>query len=206
MEGDVTRMTNQRLNKCFNPRPRMEGDLVVFIRVIDFQGFNPRPRMEGDPVILIFSFPWGCFNPRPRMEGDIRYRNGSRRHGRFNPRPRMEGDLKNGRGRLNIILVSIHAPAWRATLRQYPGYAQNLFQSTPPHGGRPGPSYGFSACRCFNPRPRMEGDVCRSPAKRPAGLFQSTPPHGGRPASWISLTLPYPVSIHAPAWRATFCF
>jgi len=58
-------------------------------------------------------------------------------------------------------------------------------------------------CR-FNPRPRMGGDQ-RKWATDPDYLpFQSTPPHGGRPsAPHHDGTAPL-VSIHAPAWGATW--
>ncbi len=56
-----------------------------------------------------------------------------------------------------------------------------LFQSTPPHGGRP-----FSRSGC-------SGTL----------RFQSTPPHGGRPSMMAMFVTPTDVSIHAPAWRAT---
>ena len=126
---------------------------------------------------------------------------------------------------------------------RFPDY---WFQSTPPHGGRllyrveilgcsvsiHAPAWGAtprgrnrrSRSHCFNPRPRMGGDLARlvlllggsrvsihAPAwgatavagvSSMEGRFQSTPPHGGRPffVSFFSLLV---VSIHAPAWGAT---
>ena len=55
-----------------------------------------------------------------------------------------------------------------------------LFQSTPPYGGRLCNVDKGTNFFCFNPRPRMGGDVkvATSFAKI---LFQSTPPYGGRP-------------------------
>ncbi len=55
--------------------------------------------------------------------------------------------------------VSIHAPAWRAT------------KSTERYELR---------TKCFNPRPRMEGDNVRPHISALFVKFQSTPPHGGR--------------------------
>ncbi len=98
--------------------------------------------------------------------------------------------------------VSIHAPAWGATigvdllqafavfqstpphggrrvLSRHPGLVIQ-FQSTPPHGGRPQIQEVADFMSCFNPRPRMGGD------------FQE----------WEDLPLRH-VSIHAPAWGAT---
>ena len=78
--------------------------------------FNPRPRMEGDPRYSQVSLQRCGFNPRPRMEGDsvafltVPFQTG------FNPRPRMEGDLGILKPSKEQVAVSIHAPAWRATL------------------------------------------------------------------------------------------
>ena len=55
------------------------------------------------------------FNPRPRMGGDENRNLAHALETGFNPRPRMGGDLQ--------ILQSIFDDA--------------VFQSTPPHGGRP---------------------------------------------------------------------
>ena len=59
-----------------------------------------------------------------------------------------------------------------------------MFQSTPPHGGRHlfGTGYPFTL------------------------LFQSTPPHGGRRALHERFRQIPCVSIHAPAWGATYVF
>ena len=75
--------------------------------------------------------------------------------------------------------VSIHAPAWGATATAGRTYGVQKFQSTPPHGGRLKLWQQQTKNSCFNPRPRMGGDlfpkVLRADMK-----FQSTPPHGGR--------------------------
>ena len=76
--------------------------------------FNPRPRMGGDTENLSGVLNALSFNPRPRMGGDpksvlITYEDAG-----FNPRPRMGGDL-----------LSLSSKS-----------AIEVFQSTPPHGGR----------------------------------------------------------------------
>ena len=55
--------------------------------------------------------------------------------------------------------ISIHAPAWGATRGVTIRYGKNLFQFTPPRGGRlatwcPSGSYSHN----FNSRPRVGGD------------------------------------------------
>ena len=145
----------------------------------------------------------------------------------------------------NPSAVSIHAPAWGATIQRKTITSATLFQSTPPHGGRPPhrgrlrPHTGFNprprmggdgGCKpysggrrvsihapawgatpltssathssfSFNPRPRMGGDS-RMVSEGAGGTFQSTPPHGGRPLEVMSEEENI-VSIHAPAWGAT---
>ncbi len=121
----------------------------------------------------------------------------------FNPRPRVGGD-RRGRRVLHPPRVSIHAPAWEATIdlqeRHYrqcvsihaPAWEATRRASGPtPHGSssfNPRPRVGgdFRSANnsplqySFNPRPRVGGDACRR----------------WHPASPL-------VSIHAPAWEAT---
>ncbi len=143
---------------------------------------------------------------------------------RFNPRPRMGGDeVELFDGGIAVVSihapawgatgmetrplhsgkVSIHAPAWGATTAIHLGFTQYLFQSTPPHGGRPGLPIRMMPSSCFNPRPRMGGDPPKENHMEPDELFQSTPPHGGRHRSDQCLDRCRTVSIHAPAWGAT---
>ena len=82
----------------------------------------------------------------------------------------------------DMVVISIHAPAWGATVPSTSSSSPNVFQSTLPHGERP-PA-------------RMS--LCCSVRR-----FQSTLPHGERHGCrqlHLSLT---PISIHAPAWGAT---
>ena len=98
--------------------------------------------------------------------------------------------------------VSIHAPAWGATLQGREMDNQQTFQSTHPHGVRPDTHY----------------------SRKNGRMFQSTHPHGVRPERVQAFTSivgfnprtrmgcdvssPFrkttkEVSIHAPAWGAT---
>ena len=79
-----------------------------------------------------------CFDPRPRTGGD---------------RP-VIGHLVDRQG------VSIHAPARGATDFLAKAAPDQMFRSTPPHGGD---------SSSMKVRPGMYS-------------FRSTPPHGGRPA------------------------
>ncbi len=121
--------------------------------------FQSTPPHGGRPACCVMSFHGLiCFNPRPRMGGDVK----------------SVGWVGDGEG------VSIHAPAWGATERESERLRQELFQSTPPHGGR-----------------HLKGIF-----KYVAMVFQSTPPHGGR-RQVVTRMHPGMVSIHAPAWGAT---
>ena len=122
----------------------------------------------------------------------------------FNPRTRVGCDFPRAVSSTRDIVVSIHAPAWGATL----GY-----------GGK----MGFQ--QSFNPRTRVGCDVmvAVSPlmmvvfqSTHPRGVrrksrqlwssvqvFQSTHPRGVRPVHAVHAAPHGPVSIHAPAWGAT---
>jgi len=100
---------------CFNPRPRVEGDMNgIAMRPIPVR-FNPRPRVEGDSSNWSLSVLPLSFNPRPRVEGDRRGHVPLMRHRCFNPRPRVEGDTCTPEQAAFLKAVSIRALAWRAT-------------------------------------------------------------------------------------------
>jgi len=99
----------------------------------------------------------------------------------FNPRPRMGGDCTE-----HILLSTC-----------------SKFQSTPPHGGRPRATCFCQRNGCFNPRPRMGGDVGKPFGGFWLVSFNPRPRMGGDFADYtvfVKLT----VSIHAPAWGATW--
>ena len=101
--------------------------------------------------------------------------------------------------------VSIHAPAWGATSSY--GVSCNSsssFQSTRPRGARPSSRVGFQERLAFqSTRPRGARPFFRlSLAKRPS-RFQSTRPRGARRVMSWKIEMLATVSIHAPAWGAT---
>ena len=122
----------------------------------------------------------------------------------FNPRPRMGGDLRCWCFETVGGSVSIHAPAWGATVESgFGGDVSAVSIHAPAWGATGGfqfhfayeqvsihaPAWGATSTVLhtvwhvpgFNPRPRMGGDTC-SVARRPLLCL---------------------VSIHAPAWGAT---
>ncbi len=98
----------------------------------------------------------------------------------FNPRPRMGGDRQRGFP-MSGLMVSIHAPAWGATvflLQALPGLLR------------------------FNPRPRMGGD--ERPLLTSSKSFVSIhAPAWGATLRKRLIEGDISVSIHAPAWGAT---
>ena len=82
-------------------------------------------------------------------------------------------------------VLSIHAPAWGATIdTSLTAETLRVFQSTPPHGGR----------------------LKQITYNRIISGFQSTPPHGGRPILGHKTCKTQIVSIHAPAWGGDKAF
>ena len=101
--------------------------------------------------------------------------------GRFNPRSHMGSDY--------FIIQSL-----KKVLR---------FQSTLPHGERPGTERTRAARLCFNPRSHMGSDCCTILQYYQSQRFQSTLPHGERPLATDEALASGGVSIHAPTWGAT---
>ena len=103
-----------------------------------------------------------------------------------------------------LVVVSIHAPAWGATLNcvyyePYPCVSIHAPAWGATCSGAPGEN-----CRTgFNPRPRMGGNNCSAPnTVSPSSSFNPRPRMGGneRGAGGGGR---FEVSIHAPAWGAT---
>ncbi len=122
-----------------------------------------------------------CFNPRSRVGSDGNPRWTSSILTGFNPRSRVGSDVGGMVLRLTDE-VSIHAPAWGATVSH---------------------SSIDSGLNSFNPRSRVGSDL-NSGGKLDFKMFQSTLPRGERPISKRGLPEVTPVSIHAPAWGATW--
>ena len=136
------------------------------------------PRGERQPTISAAVLP-SCFNPRSHVGSDFVHIQLKDPKKCFNPRSRMGSDGKllpyGFRGQ-----VSIHAPAWGATLYAAAPNDVAKFQSTLPHGERHEPFNFTESNRRFNPRSRMGSDLHTT-----STLFHRL------------------VSIHAPAWGAT---
>ena len=100
----------------------------------------------------------------------------------FNPRTRVGCDPLFGGIFLRQFGVSIHAPAWGATVTT---------------------SAGLLSVPGFNPRTRVGCDASSSANFLQGIEFQSTHPRGVRHDTVFGYQNRYDVSIHAPAWGAT---
>ena len=102
------------------------------------------------------------------------------------------------------VRVSIHAPARGGDGQSgHCWHGWEVFQSTPPHGGRLRCPLLDCTIHCFNPRPRTGGRRTGWPIIVPTTTFQSTPPHGGATRVRPAHVHRQRVSIHAPARGAT---
>ena len=125
------------------------------------------------------------------------------------------------------VRVSIHAPAWGATRKGIMEGRTDWFQSTRPRGARRrsiqrrmaprtvsihAPAWGATAASpsrrprtpSFNPRARVGRDWAVEAAELDLNRFQSTRPRGARPGRGLHRQVREQVSIHAPAWGATW--
>ena len=143
----------------------------------------------------------------------------------FNSHARVGRDgLRNRTS--EISFVSIHTPAWGATCRVGKGRREGKFQFTRPRGARreffPGKRdeemfqftrprgarqfkvYSNNSLTCFNSHARVGRDK-KDPAKYVEDLeFQFTRPRGARRHSRLYQSYGSHVSIHTPAWGATY--
>ena len=127
------------------------------------RNFNPRSRMGSDAGLLRTPADPAFQSTLPHGER-LKAAGGLHRYLNFNPRSRMGSD-DSCRRRICICTISIHAPAWGATVSHtaVPQWHPE-FQSTLPHGERR-VRFIFKTYReHFNPRSRMGSDGTTFPA------------------------------------------
>ena len=189
---------------CFNPRARVGRDTWNRPCRRVYQSFNPRARVGRDSAsafsslrqsVSIHAPAWGAtLPPMPIMLASVfqstRPRGARRTVGHptqrdiqgFNPRARVGRDGIVSKLKAEPFVVSIHAPAWGATINQLPQ---------------------FLLCNSFNPRARVGRDFPVWLSSLAGQRFQSTRPRGARRDAETARDGVQPVSIHAPAWGAT---
>ena len=166
----------------FNPRTRVGCDMRPCWRAWETIGrFNPRTRVGCDHMaecqqavpgcVSIHAPAWGatpmapsfcarpmCFNPRTRVGCDARRGGRNTRPGSFNPRTRVGCDDHRRVLEAVVAVVSIHAPAWGATMW--------------------GRTLAVRLMR-FNPRTRVGCDAGQGDATSPAGIVSIHAPAWG---------------------------
>ena len=169
--------------------------------------FNPRARVGRDMKLTIHEFARLMFqSTRPRGARPAQVSRRVRRQGFQSTRPRgarldrlaacSRQRCFNPRARVGRDAPLTSAPS-----------TQQLFQSTRPRGAR----LFHRLCKdddteSFNPRARVGRDSVTSVVSVGNFPFQSTRPRGARLHQRLPRRIIVRVSIHAPAWGATFPF
>ena len=167
-------------------------------------------------LVSIHTPAWGATNSTLRMTSGRRC---------FNPHPRVGGDGDSAEETLAGLLfqstpprggrpvlefaddqplhVSIHTPAWGATIASLVFQTVYMFQSTPPRGGRQSALQMLQRVTLFQSTPPRGGRHEKTEEAEKMLQFQSTPPRGGRLPVTAIAAVSNQVSIHTPAWGAT---
>ena len=226
MGSDCSNSSRPSLLTCFNSRSRMGSDRTAAVpkkvtRKFQFtlpHGERPRTvRRKVGVVMFQFTLPHGerpasCSSPVRRWAFQFTLPHGERR-GRasplqavagFNSRSRMGSDLRAVCEVTAKQWVSIHAPAWGATV-----YDADLVELTqvsihaPAWGATRHPGHGRAAQGRFNSRSRMGSDIHEAKITFALAGFNSRSRMGSDKPK--TKTKPKAkVSIHAPAWGATW--
>ena len=173
------------VRRCFNPRARMGRDSNSALTFAKASCFNPRARMGRDPLREVLPTSLPSFNPRARMGRDLaRLAGRGDRSGVSIHAPAWGATLCQKHYSLSKkSKVSIHAPAWGATYNRFVANLPEPVSIHAPAWGATQPAEGgVVESGGFNPRARMG----RDPENQDKGLvnqFQSTRPHGARPPS-----------------------
>ena len=213
----------------FNPRTRVGCDLLLLLSratCLLFQSTHPRGvrQMDEDDrqaaiAVSIHAPAWGAttanngtntyyfsFNPRTRVGCDCApagRASGAVRFQSTHPRGVRRGHTKEEG---SALPVSIHAPAWGATLIL--ALLLSLRSNVSIHAPAWGATYGYVPVRPRMPvsihAPAWGATLMSICSSSPATLFQSTHPRGvRRRAGRYRPGRGAAVSIHAPAWGAT---
>ena len=184
----------------FNPCPRVGGNAAtrdLQARVV-FQSMPPRGGQQSaadhrqEPT---------SFQSMPPRGGQLCASLGLTSWVSFNPCPRVGGNNPAHNWPINTT-VSIHAPAWGATIAEEAGEWSYEFQSMPPRGGQLVSRFGPDAGKEFQSMPPRGGQLGETRSVDGERSFNPCPRVGGNPSRDPS-DHPLLVSIHAPAWGAT---
>ena len=195
---DYIRMSN------FNPRTRMGCDPPAYERGWPAIYFNPRTRMGCDSIPIALALKDFLFqSTHPHGVRQSAYTLASKSNGFQSTHPHgvRPVSLFSCRPKWRI---SIHAPAWGATLSG--SRSRICFWISihaPAWGATPQAHTWCKSELNFNPRTRMGCDTTPESGFSITPVFQSTHPHGVRHGMVIKMFFAQSISIHAPAWGAT---
>ena len=117
----------KKIYNSFNPRTRVGCDMILRSAITfrpTFQSTHPRGVR---PAIGVPFLPHlKSFNPRTRVGCDSLVYSDASPLGRFNPRTRVGCDISQVLDCSQIRKVSIHAPAWGATIARLPVFYNML--------------------------------------------------------------------------------
>ena len=122
----------------------------------------------------------------------------------FNPRTRMGCDINPTLSTITKGFQSTHPHGVRHAKPCYLCPVNSVFQSTHTHGVRLDDPEDEEGTWRFNPRTRMGCDTQDDATYSASFEFQSTHPHGVRLGLGGKKAEVKVVSIHAPAWGATY--
>jgi len=143
--------------------------------------FNPRPHAGGDDGQSGYEPSKGVSIHAP-TRGATQAPGGGLFGGAVSIHAPTRGATRKDCGAKSSPNVSIHAPTRGATGWVDGSVPDEMFQSTPPRGGRQSVGLAmFDPHFSFNPRPHAGGDKSARAQKGDSRRFQSTPPRGGRP-------------------------
>ena len=207
--------------------PAWGATLVPSIISSRFAHFNPRTRMGCDRRYNAFQDDVQGFQST-HPHGVRRSRRAAHAHRlrHFNPRTRMGCDFMllfsfpiapisihapvwgatlSFKSSFPSSHISIHAPAWGATVNAHsPRSPSRISIHAPAWGATNTGATAKALTLDFNPRTRMGCDKLAHHKTYLTKVFQSTHPHGVRHAGGGACHMGLLISIHAPAWGATF--
>ena len=188
----------------FRPTPSRGGRLMTSSASLAFRAFRPTPSRGGRQPSHADNSSAKPFRPTPSRGGRPAQWWAAASIGQFRPTPSRGGRRRKWQCRHACRDVSTHALARRATIQARILTQLWEFRPTPSHGGRrfPPPSFrpparcfdprpraegdrrsntGWPVLVGFDPRPRAEGDPSRGPIRFRYPMFRPTPSRGGRP-------------------------
>ena len=165
--------------------------------------FNSRSRVGSDEAAITPAHRGGVSIHAPAWGATGSDCDPIRPVGCFNSRSRVGRDLV-GIDEGEEVGVSIHAPAWGATTGTTASVPASGFNSRSRVGSDSFPSSTVTSSSSFNSRSRVGSDLPAPPAAAWDTQFQFTLPRGERLDYYWPVLAHLGVSIHAPAWGATY--